>query len=334
MKSHRKRLILFAILLLAYMGFGIFYASKLNEEGKAYKHYMEKSVGELGTITRFGDQKEWIDIGMKLFHLNPIYDEAGKKKVRSEYYLREAMAHKENTIRWSWFFASISIAVLILTIVLYLSHFFVHGYMAMMLIAVSMVCLWVGISSPMMEIMAYNEGIEFEAGGVVNIFGWEKDLTFSPEFEGKFYHYYQSKSVLDLIHILFEAKNAVVAIAILLFSIIFPILKLLISFTAMAFPSTHRFKISRIIIHKLGKWSMADVFVAAMFLSFLSFQNMSDQVETDSKILPGLYYFIAFSVLSITSSYFVELAVKKHDEEMEKMIHLSLEPDRLNKDVN
>lgn len=334
MSGHQKRLILFTLILISYLGFGIYYAHHLNVEGKAYKSYMEKSINEMGTIKRFGDQKEWIDIGMKLFHLDPVFDEAGKKKLRSEYYLREAMAHKDDTLRWSWLFASISIAVLIITIILYLSHFFVHGYMAMMLIAVSMVCLWVGISSPMMEIMAYNEGIEFTAGGVVNLFGWEKDLTFSPEFEGKFYHYYQSKSVIDLIHILFEAKNAVVAIAILLFSIVFPILKLIISFTAMAYPSTHRFKISRLIIHKLGKWSMADVFVAAMFLSFLSFQNMSDQVQTDSKILPGLYYFIAFSVLSITSSYFVELAVKKHDEEMEKMVHLSLEPDRLSPDVD
>lgn len=319
MTKHNKILILFISILITYLGFGIYYAVKLNHHGKAYKHYMEKSVDEMGTITRFSDAKEWVDV------IAPIFNAHEKKKLRSEYYEREALEHYSDTIRWSYFFASISIAVILITIVLYLSHFFVHGYMAMMLIAVSMVCLWVGISSPMLEIYAYNNGMEFNVyKGTINLYFWKKEIDFSPEFEGKFYHYYQSKSVIDLIYILMDAKNYIVAIAILLFSIVFPILKLIISFLAMAKPSTHRFTITKIIIHKLGKWSMADVFVAAAFLSYLSFQNMSNQVETDARILPGMYYFLAFSLLSITSSYFVELAVKRHDDQTEKLLMMQM----------
>lgn len=328
MRRQQARLLFFILILISYLGFGGFYAYKLKEEGKAYKHNMEKSVNAMGSIKRLTDSKEYIS----LITGNHEWE---KKKAKSEYFEREAMAHQEKTKQWSWIFGSISVAVLLITLSLYLTHFFVHGYMAMMMIAVSMVCLWVGISSPMLEIFAYQDGMEFHIyEGKIDLYFWQKDIDISPELEGKFYHYYMSKSVIELITILFKAGNGVVAIAILLFSIIFPVTKLLVSFMAMAFPTTHRFRISKLIIHKLGKWSMADVFVAAAFLSFLSFQNMSDQVETDSRVLPGLYYFIAFSVLSIASSMFVEKAVRRHDEETERLLMMSYGKDIVSPDAD
>ncbi len=323
MKSHRNRLFLFIGILVIYLGFGGYYAFHLQNEGKEYKHYMEKSVEEMNSIKRLTDMKEYVSY----FTNN---EEWKRKKAKSEYYEREAMAHQGETVRWSYFFISISVAVLLITLTLYLSHFFVHGYMAMMMIAVSMACLWVGISSPMMEIFAYNNGMEFHIyEGTIDLYFWKKDVDISPELEGKFYHYYQCKSVMDVIHLLFEAKNYTVGVAILLFSIIFPIVKLLFSFTAMAFPSTHRFAIMQTIIHKLGKWSMADVFVVAIFLAFLAFQNMSDKVETDARVLPGLYYFLAFSALSISSSFFIDKAVKKHNQETERLLMMQMRKDEI-----
>jgi hypothetical protein len=207
--------------------------------------------------------------------------------------------------------------------------------MAMMLIVVSMVCLWVGISSPMMEIFAYRDGIEFHVyEGTIDLYFWKTDVDISPELEGKFYFQYQCKSVLDVIHILFEANNYVVGIAILLFSIVFPIIKLIVSFVSMAIPSTHLFFVMRAIIHKLGKWSMADVFVVAMFLAYLAFQNMSDQIQTDARVLPGLYYFMSFSVLSIISSFFVDKAARKHDEKTERILIMQMQRDEVNPDVD
>jgi hypothetical protein len=324
MKSHKNRLIIFIVLLVAYLGFGGYYAYMLNVEGHAYKDYMQKSVDEMGGIKRLTDSKEYISMALD-------GDEMERKKAKSEYYEREATAHEDNTKRWSWFFASISVAVLLIALTLYLSHFFVHGYMAMMLIVVSMVCLWVGISSPMMEIFAYRDGIEFHVyEGTIDLYFWKTDVDLSPELEGKFYFQYQCKSVLDVIHILFEANNYVVGIAILLFSIIFPIIKLIVSFISMAIPSTHRFYFMRIIIHKLGKWSMADVFVVAMFLAYLAFQNMSDQIQTDARVLPGLYYFMSFSILSIVSSFFVDKAARIHDEKTERILMMQMQRDELN----
>ena len=185
MKSHRNRLLLFIGILIIYLSFGGYFAFHLQKEGKAYKHYMEKSVDEMGSIKRLTDMKEYVSY----FTNN---EEWKKKKAKSEYYEREALAHQSETVRWSYFFISISVAVLLITLTLYLSHFFVHGYMAMMMIAVSMACLWVGISSPMMEIFAYNNGMEFHIyEGTIDLYFWKKDIDISPELEGKFYHYYQ-----------------------------------------------------------------------------------------------------------------------------------------------
>jgi len=327
MKSYKNKLALFILLLIAYLGFGGYYAFHLQKEGKAYKEYMEKSVNEMGSIKRLTDSKEYIS----LLTGNHEWE---KKRAKSEYYEREAKAHQQDAIKWSWFFSAISAGVLLITLSLYLAHFFVHGFMAMMMIAVSMVCLWVGISYPMMEIYAFNDGMEFHIyEGTIDLYFWKKEVDISPELEGKFYHYYQCKSVVDVIHLLFEANNLIVAIAILLFSIIFPIIKLLVSFTAMAFPASNRFKVFQVIIHKLGKWSMADVFVVALFLAFLAFQNMSDKVETDARVLPGLYYFLAFSVISIASSFFVDKAARKHNEETERLLMLQMQKDELNPNV-
>ena len=61
----------------------------------------------------------------------------------------------------------------------------------------------------------------------------------------------------------------------------------------------------------IGKWSMADVFVAACFLSFLSFNNMSNQIETESHSLLGLYFFLSYVVVSLISSMLMNIELKK-----------------------
>ena len=63
------------------------------------------------------------------------------------------------------------------------------------------------------------------------------------------------------------------------------------------------------IINKLGKWSMADVFVSSIFLSVFSFSNMNSGVDTASKTLIGIYFFLAFVVLSIISGVFLKKIV-------------------------
>ena len=134
-------------------------------------------------------------------------------------------------------------------------------------------------------------------------------------FEGRMYYYYQSKSVIDLINVLLESKNYVVAVSVIGFSVVVPAIKLALSVLLLL---SRYFRDSCFVkktVNKIGKWSMADVFIVATFLSYLSFSNMNPGIETEVKTLVGLYFFLSYCILSLASSQFVEFALRK-DKDM------------------
>jgi hypothetical protein len=59
---------------------------------------------------------------------------------------------------------------------------------------------------------------------------------------------------------------------------------------------------------------MADVFVVANILAFLSFQNMSTGIDTETNVLFGLYFFAGFVILSIFSSMLLKWHGKRIKE--------------------
>ena len=64
-------------------------------------------------------------------------------------------------------------------------------------------------------------------------------------------------------------------------------------------------------VEKSGKWSMADVFVVAVFLAYLAFSNIQSGIQTESNTLPGLYFFLSYCLLSIMASTFFASAKNK-----------------------
>ena len=109
----------------------------------------------------------------------------------------------------------------------------------------------------------------------------------------------ESKSVLGSISKLFESSDYIVGGALLLFSILLPLLKTLsMLFVALLVNNgavhsvVHFFKL-------LGKWSMADVFVVATFLVYLS---GSKGEMSRAEVQMGLYFFLAYVILSMIAS--------------------------------
>lgn len=72
-------------------------------------------------------------------------------------------------------------------------------------------------------------------------------------------------------------------------------------------------KLTPVIVY-LGKWSMADVFISAMFLAVFSFTNMNEGVDTGASTLIGMYFFLSFVVLSILSGFVLKKLVQKKKE--------------------
>jgi hypothetical protein len=140
--------------------------------------------------------------------------------------------------------------------------------------------------------------------------------------------YYQSKSVLEVFRTLIQMGKAemwVVGVLVLLFSVVFPVLKILTLCLCLIWPRLLRGnRIVKFFALDSSKWSMADVMALAIFMSYVAFngvihntmgglQELGAQIAipTDSsKILPGYYLFIGFCLASLFLSKKLERGLK------------------------
>jgi hypothetical protein len=179
------------------------------------------------------------------------------------------------------------------------------------LVSFCAVFLAAGIYYPMLSIDARVLEFNFEILGMDVAFG-EQVL------------FYKSKSVIDIVYLLIQdgkTDTLLVGGLILLFSILFPVSKLLISLFVSRDAST---PLARYLTTKASKWSMADVFVVAIFMGFIGLRGIIgnqigslesnnpfvDLIATDYTSLNiGFTLFLIFCLLSLvlgdTVSHFV-----------------------------
>jgi hypothetical protein len=117
-----------------------------------------------------------------------------------------------------------------------------------------------------------------------------------------------------------------VGVLVILFSVVFPALKMLALGACLFRPALLRTnRLVRLLAFELSKWSMADVMALAIFMSFVAFngvigsgwdgvRNMPGIQQVSfptnaSRILPGYYLFIGFCVSSIVLSKKLERGI-------------------------
>jgi len=140
--------------------------------------------------------------------------------------------------------------------------------------------------------------------------------------------YYQSKSVLEVFQTLInmgQPEMMLVAVLLLTFSVIFPILKIIATSLCLGDPElVTRFRLARFFALESSKWSMADVMALAIFMSFVAFNGLIGNamgglkgpgaelvIPTDSsKILPGFYLFVGFCLASLWLAKKLERALQ------------------------
>ena len=106
----------------------------------------------------------------------------------------------------------------------------------------------------------------------------------------------ETRSILQTIETLYKDNNTFVAALIFIFSVLIPIIKgllLVIILTIKSLPN--KSSIHKLISH-IHKWSMADVFVIGLFITFLS-ANATANIQ--AKLNPGFYYFASYCLLSL-----------------------------------
>jgi hypothetical protein len=143
--------------------------------------------------------------------------------------------------------------------------------------------------------------------------------------------YYQSKSVLEVFRTLIEIGQPqmwFVGILVLMFSVVFPTLKILTLGVCLGHPEwLRRNRILRFFGLESSKWSMADVMALAIFMSYVAFNGVISNalsamrgsavelvIPTDSsKLLPGFYLFIGFVLGSLFLAWKLERSLRTAD---------------------
>lgn len=271
-----------------------------------YKTQKEVYASELNYRNRFLDPDEWLN-----------QEQAKVKLNRSAERLTEIAKTQRQVYSWALGFL---VLLILYGVFVYWRFRQKRQYVLLVLgcIIAGLVCLPVGLGAPMLEIGAFERNLSLgEIPINAKVMGFNVNIEVAQSFPGDIYFYYQSKSVLELIGLLFQQRNWVVGLSILLFSVLFPLAKIAATFfiiarkhslRSTATPNTPAGTFNSWIlffVEKSGKWSMADVFVVAVFLAFLAFSNMQVGINTDSRVMVGLYFFLGYCLLSLVSSTFV-----------------------------
>jgi hypothetical protein len=129
--------------------------------------------------------------------------------------------------------------------------------------------------------------------------------------------FYQSKSILEVVQIMFRqgaADMIFVGFLILAFSVLFPLAKLIASLLYIFLPQMKSNRFVGALVFKTGKWSMADVMVIAIFMAFIGFNGIvSGQLQqleslsgtfevfttNYSNIMAGFFFFTGFVLLGL-----------------------------------
>jgi hypothetical protein len=136
--------------------------------------------------------------------------------------------------------------------------------------------------------------------------------------------YFQSKSILDVFWIMInhaDIQMKFVGLLLITFSIVFPLLKM--ASTLGYYFNYHRARRNPLIkffVLQSGKWSMADVMVVAMFMTYIGFNgiitNQLAQLSSSAQELqilttngtslqPGFYLFLTYTLLALFLSGFL-----------------------------
>jgi hypothetical protein len=133
--------------------------------------------------------------------------------------------------------------------------------------------------------------------------------------------YEQTRSIIGSVRRLYEVGSPMPATLILLFSVIVPLLKsALVAWAVFAADGAARAR-TLWFVETIAKWSMADVFVVALFIAYLAAQASATPTQGPNAVPaliafsahfgPGFYWFAAYCLFSLaTQQYTARVAAK------------------------
>ena len=316
------------IILIANVIISAWFTYQLHLDAEEYKQEKTKIAEILGFEERLLDVKEAIPIvGDFEWYLKSKKSAEEMEKIQKTNY--QSLLDIIGLI-------SINFIALIVLFIVYRHNY--RFFLAFSTLMLALVCYMGGILAPMLEIEAYKEDLaiklELDPHSALNeltevveklpfvgeslskqIADFEQELPEDPVvwkkvYPDKMYFFYQNKSVINVLETLWSSKNFPIAILIMVFTFLIPLSKIILTFILLLNPKKY-YRRTTNLIHFLTKFSMVDVMVIALFITFFSFSDLGAGVTTASNILEGAYLFSAYVVFAMISGIFLE-KYKKH----------------------
>lgn len=171
-----------------------------------------------------------------------------------------------------------------------------HTTLYIMSVLLALILLLVGLTTTMIEVDARIKTLNFHLMG--------ENISFHNQVL-----FFQSKSILDVVGILLKTgqyDSTIVGILILCFSILFPITKLLSTgIYLLSKKNWARNKYIKYFAFKSGKWSMADVMVVAILMTYIGFNGILESQLADLNIHNDIVTSITTNNTSLQAGYIV-----------------------------
>ena len=132
--------------------------------------------------------------------------------------------------------------------------------------------------------------------------------------------YQQTRSIVSAVRNLYDVGSPVPATLILLFSVVVPFTKAALVTAAVFLRDVTRRQRIVNFVEAIAKWSMADVFVVAVFITYLAAEATQTAGENaapplvafDASFGAGFYWFAAYCVFSLASQqYTARVALRR-----------------------
>lgn len=125
--------------------------------------------------------------------------------------------------------------------------------------------------------------------------------------------YTQTRSIMSAVRNLYDVGSWIPATLILLFSVVVPLTKALLVVIATYMRNVASRQRVLNFVAAIAKWSMADVFVVALFITYLAAeatqtvpgqQGSAPLIAFDASFGPGFYWFTAYCIFSLASQQY------------------------------
>lgn len=243
--------------------------------------------------------------------VNAIIQRSGKKKRDEAMKYLDSIVSGETAKLYSLAWLIIGLAVLLFLV----SATFrdpIPGEHFLLCTGALILLLYAGVVCPMIDMVARISKFSFVL------------LGHPVEFNNQVV-YFQSKSIIDVFWILMDHKELpmkIVGLLMILFSIVFPAIKILCSvFYYYNIGESQKNGLVQFFVLKSGKWSMTDVQIVAIMMAYIGFNGMvTTQLEAIRATLPkfdlistndttlqiGFYIFLCYVILSMLLSVCIE----------------------------